>query len=244
MKSPSPLAPLRRIAAWLPASPFAPMLNEVTSLAGRTLARPLRLDPTATNYLNIGCGSIELEGFVNVDFFRVRWRRPTAPFYGADLRHPLKVSSGTVDGILTEHTLEHLRYDEAERLLAECLRILKPGGRLRVVLPDISLFIDRYVRNDVEWFAVWERLYFIESDDPQRRKRRLLSPLQAVSFVAQEYGHVSCWDFDTLKKLLHRVGFRDIVRTNFREGPDPSLLRDVDAPDRRHVSLYAEAVKV
>lgn len=84
---------------------------------------------------------------------------------------------------------------------------------------------------------------FIDSVDPERSRRKLFSPLGAVSFVTQEYGHVSAWDFETLKIYLEKNNFRDITRSGFREGRCGKLLADLDSEDRRFVSMYVEAVK-
>lgn len=84
---------------------------------------------------------------------------------------------------------------------------------------------------------------FIDSTDQDRAKRRLDTPLQAISFVTQEYGHVSCWDFETLSHYLGQSGFREIKRRGFRDGVCPELLLDLDSEDRKFVSIYMEAIK-
>jgi SAM-dependent methyltransferase len=43
-----------------------------------------------------------------------------------------------VDAIYHSHVLEHLSHGDARRLTAECLRVLKSGGVLRVVVPDLE----------------------------------------------------------------------------------------------------------
>lgn len=48
----------------------------------------------------------------------------------------LPVDAGTVDAILTEHTLEHIKFEHWPRVLAEFHRALRVGGLLRVAVPD------------------------------------------------------------------------------------------------------------
>jgi hypothetical protein len=67
--------------------------------------------------------------------------------------------------------------------------------------------------------------------------------MEALSFVTQEYGHRSAWDFETMEKFLTRAGFTEIRRCAFREGTDPLLLQDKDTLDRKMTSLYVEAKK-
>ncbi len=84
---------------------------------------------------------------------------------------------------------------------------------------------------------------FIESPDPVRARRRLRSNLETISFVTQEYGHTSCWDFETMATYLHESGFQHVEQVGFRSGRCEKLLIDLDSEDRKLVSLYVEATK-
>ncbi len=215
----------------LPASVSEAMAFEAKSFVGRLFARRLRLDPNRRNYLNLGAASDHFEYFVALDFFS------SGADYGADLRYPLLIDDEVFDGIFTEHTLEHLGYDQVKRVLAECLRILKPGGRIRVIVPDLALFAENYVHGNDAWFREWER----EVLEP--RGRKLASNMEALSFVTQEYGHRSAWDVETMQGFLSRAGFTNVERCALREGGDAHLLRDKVDRDRAMVSLYVEATK-
>ena len=58
----------------------------------------------------------------------------------------LPFADGSVAVVYSSHMLEHLGRDEARAFLLECRRILRPGGILRLVVPDL----ERYVRTYVE----------------------------------------------------------------------------------------------
>ena len=227
-----------KLLFFLPRPTAGMVAFEIVSLLGRLLQRPLRRGPDLPRYLNLGCGDQILAGFLNLDFY-------TTPNIdcGADLRFPLALESQAFEGIFSEHTVEHLTYAESAALLKECHRILKPGGLLRIVVPDLALFIQHYSAGDRQWFAEWERLMFSGSTDAARARRVLSTPMEAISFVAQEYGHLSAWDFQTLAVYAGRCGFVDIKRQAFRQGAQPALLADLDAEDRKFVSLYLEARK-
>lgn len=223
--------PARLARKVLPAGALEQLSFEVRSMFGRRGARRLRLDPAHTNLLDLGAADTPAGEFIAIDFFG------RDGVYGADLRYPLLIDDATVDGIFTEHTLEHLAFEDARRLVGECFRVLKPGGRIRLIVPDVSIFVARYQANDLAWFGEWERVTLLP------RGRRLLTPMQAISFVTQEYGHRSAWDFATAARVLGDAGFVDVEATSYRQGRDARLLRDKDADSRRLVSLYAEAVK-
>jgi predicted SAM-dependent methyltransferase len=223
--------PLKALLRTLPASVSAPIAFETRSFVGRLFARPLKLDPSRRNYLNLGAADDRFENYVALDFFSRN------AGYGADLRYPLLIDDAVFDGIFTEHALEHLSYAEVARVLSECLRILKPRGTIRIIVPDLSLFVENYARKNDTWFRAWEQAVL------EPRGRSMISHLEALSFVTQEYGHRSAWDMDTMEKFLARAGFTDIRRCAPREGDDVCLLRDKEDRDRTMVSLYAEARK-
>ena len=189
------------------------------------------MDAGQRNYMNLGSADDRMPGFVAVDFFS------PGVGYGADLRYPLLIDDAMFDGIFTEHTLEHLNYAEVANILAECRRILKPAGMIRVVVPDLSIFVEQYASKNDSWFRDWEREVLLP------RGRSMTSRMEALSFVTQEYGHRSAWDFETMETFLARAGFVEIQRRTFREGSDPQLLQDKDSTDRRMISLYVEAKK-
>lgn len=228
---------LSTLLFFLPESLVTNLSFETVSYFRRLFSKPLVLTDSK-NYINLGSGPNVVKGHVNIDFFLSR-----GIDYAADLRFPLKIADNAIDGIFCEHTLEHLTYNQADNLLQECHRILKMGAYIRVVLPDVSLFIKNYSENNSEWFAKWEYLMFQNSRDEERKKRKLNSNLEAISFVTQEYGHISCWDFETLSFYLTKNKFGEIVKCGFMQGSDNKLLIDLNEEDRKFVSLYVEARK-
>jgi len=211
---------------------------EAQSYYGRMFAEPLVLNKEAKNYLNLGSGALTFEDYINIDFFH-----SGSADYTADLRFPLMIEDAAVDGIFTEHTLEHLTYDQVEQLLHECYRILKLSGTMRIIVPDIGIFAKNYAENNIAWFQEWEKYMFVNSEDPDRINRKMISSMTAISFVTQEYGHVSCWDFEMMEKFLLKADFKNIRKVAFGESSDNRLLKDNDSIDRVSVSLYVEASK-
>jgi len=90
--------------------------------------------------LNIGCGSRYLPGWENLDFRHVS--QDVKPW---DLRKRLPYADGSMDLVYSSHLLEHLSPEQAEKLLKESLRVLKPGGVVRVVVPDLEALARNYL---------------------------------------------------------------------------------------------------
>ncbi len=79
-----------------------------------------------TTKLNIGAGETKIDGFTPWDIKD-----------GHDARK-LDFADGTVDEIRASHVLEHFTFREARDVLAEWSRVLKPGGRIRIAVPDVD----------------------------------------------------------------------------------------------------------
>lgn len=93
--------------------------------------------------LNFGCGSIQPEGWENVDKedFGQRYIGTTHVFNDYEF-----------DYIVAHCTLQINDFNEIIGLLSELRRILKPNGVLRISLPDISEGFKHYSEGDIDWF--------------------------------------------------------------------------------------------
>ena len=58
-----------------------------------------------------------------------------------DITKPLKCKSDFWDGVIIEHTNEHILYSENYDMLTELYRTMKPGGVLRIVVPDLGRYL-------------------------------------------------------------------------------------------------------
>ena len=118
------------------------------------------MNSTNANYINLGSGNSYVNNFINIDFFGNKMID-----YGMDLRSPFKIESNSMDGIFSEHTFEHLSHLEVDNALSECYRILKAEAKIRIIVPDLSILIERYSSNDDAWFKKWHDLVL---KDPSR----------------------------------------------------------------------------
>jgi predicted SAM-dependent methyltransferase len=63
-----------------------------------------------------------------------------------DLRCELPLADNTTRLIFTEHVLEHLDYDrDLAFVMSEFYRVLKPGGAVRIIVPDLEKYCRAYV---------------------------------------------------------------------------------------------------
>jgi predicted SAM-dependent methyltransferase len=170
--------------------------------------------------LNVGCGSLPLDDWINIDLIGLpidlAW----------DLSRPLPFEDGTVDAIFHEHVIEHLPGAAGYRLLKECHRLLRPDGVLRVVAPDASKYIESYFDPQHEFIRSFR------GDRP--------TPMLALQEEFYGFGHRAVYDHDTIALFCDTIGFSHVERSAFgRSRIDPCP----DSEWRVTDSFYSEAVK-
>jgi SAM-dependent methyltransferase len=84
--------------------------------------------------LNIGGGGTEIPGFLNIDK-KTGW--DACPLRRSHERGESYFADNSVDEIYCSHLIEHFGVAEAERALREWVRVLKPGGIIRLATVDL-----------------------------------------------------------------------------------------------------------
>jgi predicted SAM-dependent methyltransferase len=160
------------------------------------------LSATKCPRLNLGCGYNVLDGWMNVD---LEGGRHGTIFMDATSTWPLP--DNAFDAILCEHMIEHVPKDAGIHLLAEAFRVLLPGGRIRVITPDLSA-VAKLVFNP----AVPEYREYLEFLAKFHDKAEM-SGCDAVNVMFYCYGHKYIYTRDELKLHFRLTGFDDVVES-------------------------------
>jgi SAM-dependent methyltransferase len=179
--------------------------------------------PTHVRRLNWGCGGNARRGWINAD----RTAGPGVDLV-ADIREGLPIESGTIDYAVGVNTLQELTYSELAPALVELLRVLRPGGTLRLVVPDLDAGIRAYTKHD-------DRV-LVAPDQVRSRGGRFIAHLL-------EFGHSrTLFTSDFLEELLADAGFVDV--TPCRSGETASRYQDiVELDDREGDGILIEATR-
>ena len=137
-----------------------------------------------------------------------------------DVSRRFRFDAETFDCVYASHLLEHLHPDVAEHCLREAHRVLRPGGVLRLAVPDLDQMVADYDPADPDHF-----LWGIYQGRGRRAKR-----------TARHWWH---YNGTSLSRLLDEYGFRDVTRCAFREGRCP----DLEQIEQRRWSLFMEALR-
>lgn len=178
--------------------------------------------------LNVGCGTDHKEGWVNIDNnsddniekLDLNW----------DLRNPLPFSENSVDFIFNEHFIEHLTVEEGQTFLKDALRVLKPGGVMRIATPDLEVTVNKYISVPIE-------------DDPVLKKFNLSfikTRAERINTGFRAWGHKWLYDWEELERRLLEAGFKKIKRCELNKSTH-SVLRNLET--REESTLIAEITK-
>lgn len=162
--------------------------------------------------LNLGCGHISLEGYLNVD-------RRALP--GVDIVSEvdeLPFEQGEVDEIFSAHLLEHFPQEQLRReLLPYFFNLLREGGEFRAVVPDAEAMIAEYSNGVYPY------------DD-----------MREVLYGAQDYDgdfHFNMFTPESLTKLLLDAGFINprIIEYGRKSGRCYEFEISVEKPEQKSV---------
>jgi len=96
----------------------------------------------AQTKVNLACGNVYVvgSGWLNFDY-----ASPSRDVHAADLLSRLPLAANCADLVYSSHFLEHIPRNQVPAFLSECLRILQPGGVLRLVVPDLENLCRTYL---------------------------------------------------------------------------------------------------
>lgn len=98
------------------------------------------------------------------------------------------VGENTVDEIFSRHFFEHLTFKQGEYLLTVWHKILKPGGRIEMMIPNMRAHVQQWIDGD-------------------SRAARNIYGHQRGDFDDVWDVHKSGYDVDSLQKLIHKHNF-------------------------------------
>jgi predicted SAM-dependent methyltransferase len=174
--------------------------------------------------LDIGCGPNGNSKNINLDY---AWR-PGIDIC-CDITRGLPLPNNYVAGIFSEHCIEHISPQHALGVFREMHRILSPGGHIRIVIPDLEIYITKYQAKQPMPYAGNDSI------------NGIYTPAMSINRIMREHEHRFIYDYETLHAMLTTCGFFEINKRKFNDSADRALL--LDTPERAIESLYVEASK-
>lgn len=119
--------------------------------------------------LNVGCGSDVREGYVNIDL-----NSKDSRVVLGDVSDLSEYEDESVDEVLALDIVEHFPLKEVEGVLGEWCRVLKRGGVLRLMTPDVDVVMQMFYKKagsgEISWRRLSEIVYGNQKNDFQFHK--------------------------------------------------------------------------
>ena len=140
--------------------------------------------------LHLGCGNKNISGWINIDSTS---DKADLKIDIKDISHHFKPES--IEEVYMCHVLEHFGRYEYKNVLKQIYNVLKFNGIIRISVPDFHVYATYYCKtHDIE--SLYGALYGGQKD--------------------QFDYHKWCFTFDSLKKDLEMIGFRDTQKYDWR----------------------------
>lgn len=171
--------------------------------------------------LHWGCGPVIVDGWVNSD------RDDRGQNHVGDIRDGLPFADGTFDVVVSHHALQMLPWDALVPSLTELRRVTRPGGWLRLSVPDLLAAVFAYEIGDADHFQV--------SDSHEKTLDGKL-----CLYLSQAGSSCSMFTAAWLEELCGRAGWVNARRTGFATTTSP--WPDITGLDSRPAeSIFVEA---
>ena len=91
-------------------------------------------------------------GWTTIDLTNIHW----------DLRNGIPFPNSSVDVIYSSHVFEHIPFQGIIKLLKECNRVLKTGGKFSICVPNSRLYVEAYITKSDNFWASKPHLCFAD----------------------------------------------------------------------------------
>jgi predicted SAM-dependent methyltransferase len=142
----------------------------------------------------IGCGHDRLPGFIHVEI-NLGKNKAGLPDVLADISEWIPLPNSSVDLVYSVATLEHLTYTQLLNCLLESRRILKRGGVVRLVVPNLDKYVQDYLHQ------VYDPGEKATPDYPNDNY------VDTFVFRTIYFDHRYLHNFDTMRRALEKAGF-------------------------------------
>jgi predicted SAM-dependent methyltransferase len=177
-------------------------------------------------YLNLGSGP---RGLANPHWINVDGYPDANVHYLIDFSRPWPIPDESLDGIFCEHVFEHFDFAQGQSILRQALRVLRPGGSMRIIVPDGGKIVRSYCSSPSELLS--------------HRKTETSLAMDAVnSYFRQRYEHQFIYDWPLLEHQLKAAGFDQVAEVSLGKGK-ASIPIILDDQGYEWESLYVEAIK-
>lgn len=214
--------------------------------------------------LNLGCGSVRPASWINTDsslnanlqklpligkkltklFNPIEYANNNVVYMNLNTRW--KYQDNSVDVVYASHLFEHLSLKSAKLFLGEAFRTLRPGGVIRIVVPDLYKIVKKYIdcyENNLEQDTTRYIMWAINMHrEGQYGETGLLKKI-ILEWQGYPHQHKYMYDDISLRLVLEKNGFVELRSLSYGISEYLPEISDVEGADESYLSVYLEGLK-
>lgn len=215
--------------------------------------------------LNIGCGEIRPIGWDNLDsslnanlqrlpflgkyvtriFRTVKYDSSNVKYMNVNNRWPYKDNS--VDIVYASHLFEHLNLKTANYFLTEAYRVLKKGGVIRIVVPDLYQIAKKYVNDYEKCEDIKDTTNYIMWAINMHREGQYGNPnlIKRIIYEIQGYPHQHKYMYDVNSLSLKMItnNFTQLSIQSYGKSDYINDINLLEGKSESYLSVYLDAKK-
>lgn len=156
-------------------------------------------------HLQVGCGQNRFEGWINADI--VPWADAVV-----FIERRLPFASNSLETVYSEHVLEHVSAEQGLRFLEEVRRVLRPGGVVRIAMPDLDRIVADYQED-------WKRQEWVHWPGHEG----ITSRGRMINACFRWWGHQYLYNREDLASALIAAGFAEVEAADWGQSRHPRL---------------------
>lgn len=208
--------------------------------------------------LHIGCGLITPDSWLNLDgswnakiakhsiikkILKIMHLVPesqlnidwSSEIFIYNIQKPLPFKDDSFETVYASHLLEHLYLKNTREFLSECFRVIKPGGILRIMVPNLRKLCENYMddKNILAGDKFIDSLNMVEKSE---QKKGLF--YKVYGLLTNFHSHKWMYDGKSLSFYFHEAGFSEIKEMNRHN----SRIKNIEEVEKRD-GLCVEGIK-
>lgn len=170
-----------------------------------------------------------------------------------DIRKRLRFADGSCTAILCEHVIEHVSFSQGYTFFGEALRVLEPGGVLRLAFPDIGRMLAQRAQAEGLHYSLSSGALLYAQRLAKQGGGEWSAGLEGRELARHGmlrmltgWGHQMAWSHESAAGVLLAVGFSEVVQQPYMKGKLSGVdghHRDVGPELARMESTIIEATK-
>lgn len=186
-------------------------MSKIKTFFEKSKATKLLSDRKGSIKLHLGCGTDYKEGWINID--NNSDENITAIDLYWDLLKPLPFPDNSVDFIFSEHFFEHFSVEDGQLVMKDALRLLKPGGVMRIAMPDLRAVVNDYLHTSIAKNPTIKEFHF----------DFVKTSAEWMNMSFRWWGHRWLYDWEELERRLREAGFEQIVACKTKQSKHKAL---------------------